>query len=200
MKNRTRALVSSLLTLAMIIGFMPGASIKASAAGADNWYKDANISWYNKDWSSFTIDTAEDLAGLAKLVNEETDDFKGDTITLDADIDLTGHEWTPIGWYNFKDSYIYPFDGTFDGGGHKIEGVNISTDAIKECGLFGCLWTSACIKNLNVENVNIASSYYVEDIANPGIADAGGIVGYSYGGTVENCLATGTVTVTGAQA
>ena len=56
--------------------------------GQRNWIDDANTSWYNKNETTFEISTAEDLAGLAKLVNDETDDFSGKTITLTQPIDL----------------------------------------------------------------------------------------------------------------
>ena len=44
-----------------------------------------------------TIDTAEELAGLAKKVNEGTN-YSGYTIKLAVDMDLKNREWMPIGY------------------------------------------------------------------------------------------------------
>ncbi|MDD3230396.1 MAG: X2-like carbohydrate binding domain-containing protein [Oscillospiraceae bacterium] len=211
MRKRTIAVI---LSFAMaVIGFTP---LRAYAAGDEtgNWQDSGNcdIAWYIQAGSgaaSYTISDADDLAGLAVLVNNSTvyydsdykvvssgdnsisgTDFSGKTIILTADIDLTGHEWTPIGWYNPENSNTYPFNGTFDGGQHKITGMSISTSTLNESGLFGVIWSSAEIKDFIVENMDVVSSL-------PNYADAGGIVGYSYGGTIDNCSVSGTVTVSG---
>jgi hypothetical protein len=60
-----------------------------------------DTSWYNTTDHSFTISTAAELAGLAAIVNGAPaglpDKFTGKTVTLAADVDLAGHDWTPIG-------------------------------------------------------------------------------------------------------
>jgi len=56
-----------------------------------------DTTWYNAEDTLFVIETIEELYGLAKLVNDKTDDFEGKTIKLDADIDLTSAVWIPIG-------------------------------------------------------------------------------------------------------
>ena len=60
-------------------------------AEAANWSEVAVTSWYNASQSSFTISTAEQLAGLAQLVNSGTN-FSGKTVALASDIDLAGRE------------------------------------------------------------------------------------------------------------
>ena len=68
------------------------------------------------------ISTAEELQTLAKEVNEGNT-FKGWTITLMEDIDLTDKgEWTPIG------TEEHPFEGTLEGNYHKIDGITIDTE------------------------------------------------------------------------
>ena len=74
-----------------------------------DWYTNAEA-----DTTSYTISTAAQLAGLAKLVNEGPENgspvnFSGKTVKLGADIDLAGKEWTPIGKSGAT------FNGTFDG-------------------------------------------------------------------------------------
>ena len=216
-ENMGKRIIAVMLSFAMvIIGFTP---LRAYAAGEEtgNWQDSGNcdIAWYIQAGSvatSYTISGADDLAGLAALVNNSTvyydsgykvvssgdnsvsgTDFAGKTIKLTSDIDLTSHEWTPIGWDNPANSNTYPFKGTFDGGKHKITGMSINTSTLNESGLFGVIWSSAEIKDLIVKNMDVVSSL-------PNNADAGGIVGYSYGGTIDNCNVSGTVTVSGTQA
>lgn len=138
-----------------------------------NWMDEGNtnISWYtsNTEAITFSIGSAAELAGLAKLVNNSTVpvDFRGKTINLTADIDLAGKYWTPIGdntEYNTApdgwsgESYKLPFKGTFNGNNHKISNLSInpSKDGV---GLFG-YGNSAVLKDLYIENVSISSGNY----------------------------------------
>ncbi|MBO4917679.1 MAG: hypothetical protein J5374_07335, partial [Bacteroidales bacterium] len=68
-----------------------------------SWAGYADTSWYKPDQTEFEIGTAEQLAGLAAIVNagEDGDDFAGKTIRLTDDIDLSAHAWEPIGFYKF---------------------------------------------------------------------------------------------------
>ena len=68
---------------------------------------------------SYTVTSADGLMNIAELVNGGKSDIN---ITLDTDIDLTGKDWTPIGT-NYDNSY----KGTFDGGGHTITGLTVTT-------------------------------------------------------------------------
>ena len=128
---------------------------------------------------NYTVTSAEGLKNIAKLVNEE---WKLDiNITLTADIDLKGIDWTPIG----KD-YNHQYTGTFDGGGHTITGLTV-TGSDQYAGLFGRIGTGGKVMNVTLENVQITSdnsSSYV-----------GGVAGYSYG-TIEYCSVSGSVSGT----
>ena len=131
---------------------------------------EADISWYDESNEKFTLSETAELFGFAKLVNEGKN-FEGKTVELAADIDLTGYVWTPIGLGN-------KFAGTFDGGSHKVTGMNVQAKEIQRAGLFGEV--SGIVRNVQVEgtvNVTDAAAIY-----------AGGIVGYNNGGTVQNCL------------
>ena len=82
------------------------------------WASCADKSWYTGKQKSYTITTAEQLAGLAVLVNGGTD-FSGVTLKLGADLSLerdsasgAQRSWTPIGT-----SINRAFRGTFDGHG-----------------------------------------------------------------------------------
>lgn len=159
------------------------------------WDGQTDISWYTDTETTFTLKTAAELAGLAKLVNEGVDNsgpvtFSGVTITLGAAIDLSGKDWTPIG-----NSDNTKFQGTFDGNGHTVSGLRVNIISIQDktsvyAGLFGYVGdkrTSGTVKNLNVIgeiNASTVTSY----------SYTGGVVGYLKSGTVENCTYAGEVT------
>jgi hypothetical protein len=121
-----------------------------TTGGIITWADLADTSWYYVDPSatSFTISTAEQLAGLAKLVNDGTTNFNGKTINLGADIDLENIEWIPIGSY-----YGTWFGGVFDGTEKTVSGIKVTDNTIPEVGLFGYVRgssTEAGIRNLTV--------------------------------------------------
>lgn len=123
----------------------------------NEWSAFADTSWYNTMDTAFTLTTAAELAGLAKLVNNGTDTFLGKTITLGNDIDLAGKNWTPIGQGSGE------FQGTFDGGDHAIQNLQIDVPAATVTSfvaLFGKLSVDAVIRNLTltVEHVIVGST------------------------------------------
>ena len=80
--------------------------------------------------TTVTIGDVEALKAFAVAVNGGTS-YEGDTVTLSADLDLTGVEWTPIG-VGTRSSKSYngnAFKGTFDGGNHTISGLTITSTA-----------------------------------------------------------------------
>ena len=87
---------------------------------------------------------------VAELVNGGKTDIN---ITLDKNIDLTGKGWTPIGT-NFDNSY----KGTFDGGGHTITGLTVTTND-QFVGLFGYLNRAGTVKNVVMEGIQITSNH-----------------------------------------
>ncbi|MCL2282409.1 MAG: hypothetical protein FWC26_03735, partial [Fibromonadales bacterium] len=158
------------------------------------WNGTANTDWYtsNQSLNAYTITTAEQLAGLAQLVNGGTT-FEGKTITLGTNIVLndttanggwknwgnttTGLEqWIPIG----GSSLDYSFQGSFNGNGKVISGLYINTTAGYQ-GLFGC------VSKGNVSNLGLAG-FYVE-----GGNYVGGIVSGTNEGTILNSYAIGNV-------
>ncbi|MCE9139037.1 fimbrillin family protein [Bacteroides thetaiotaomicron] len=124
---------------------------------------------------SYTVTSADGLMNIAELVNGGKSDIN---ITLDTDIDLTGKNWTPIGT-NYDNSY----KGTFDGGGHTITGLTVTTYD-KYAGLFGWLNSAGTVKNVVMEGVQITNNH--------SSGFAGGVVGNSWG-TIENCSVSGSV-------
>ena len=127
---------------------------------------------------SYTVTSADGLMNIAKLVNGGKTDIN---ITLDTDIDLTGKDWTPIGT-----SFSNKYTGTFDGGGHTIKGLTVTTND-QFVGLFGSIGNAGTVKNVMMEDVQITS--------NRSSGFAGGVAGYS-DGTIENCSVSGSVSGT----
>ena len=127
---------------------------------------------------SYTVTSADGLMNVAELVNGGKTDIN---ITLDKNIDLTGKDWTPIGT-SFDNSY----KGTFDGGGHTITGLTVTTND-QFVGLFGYLNRAGTVKNVVMEGIQITSNHM--------FGCTGGVVGYSWG-TIENCSVSGSVSGT----
>ena len=161
-----------------------------------------------------TITTAQQLAALAKAVNNGTN-FRGITIKLGADIDLNNIKWDPIGYANgfAKRS----FKGTFDGDGHTISNLKIKQEYTFKA-LFGCV-EGGTIQNLKLDNFNVKGTLHVGALvgfndggtiknitaANINISDSGdgtdgnlgGLVGTNQKGTVTDCTVSGTINTTG---
>ena len=131
---------------------------------------------------SYTVYNAKGLLNVAELVNGGKTDIN---ITLTADIDLTGKVWTPIGT-DYDNSYT----GTFDGGGHTITGLTVTTND-KYAGLFGYLGNfnngAATVKNVVMDGIQITCNHRS--------GFAGGVAGYSWG-TIENCSVSGSISGT----
>ena len=162
--------------------------------------------WYfgHESDASYTISSADELAGLAYLVKESVEDFAGKTINIgnpgdDLVIDLGGNTWTPIGYW-VSSSVIYPFRGSVNGNNCTIK--NFRTSGSYR-GLFGYVRSNRdvaddiTIKDINVETTNLSGAQYV-----------GGICGYICGyietspyrinAKIENCTFNGNIVASSA--
>lgn len=128
---------------------------------------------------TYTVTSADGLMNIAELVNGGKTDIN---ITLDKNIDLTGKDWTPIGT-----GVLNSYKGTFDGGGHTITGLTVTTND-EYVGLFGYLNRAGTVKNVVMEGVQITSNQIYG-------GSIGGVVGFSWG-TIENCSVSGSVSGT----
>ena len=134
---------------------------------------------YDSNTKTYTVYNADGLMNIAELVNGGKTDIN---ITLTADIDLTGKNWTPIGT-----DYDNSYKGTFDGGGHTITGLTFTTND-EFAGLFGWLNRAGTVKNVVMEGVQITSNQIYG-------GSIGGVVGSGWG-TIENCSVSGSVSGT----
>ena len=182
-----KKLLSLLLVLCLVMALVPMTAF-AEGTSVDNWDGTADTSWYTSapDASEYHISTAEQLAGLAQLVNDKATPvlFGGKTIYLDNDLDLSGTQWTPIGNGN---NFVRHFAGTFDGQHHKIMNLyhHYTGDELVRNGLFGVVSDGGTLKNLLVIDADIAS--------NDGSLLAGILADWVNGGTVENCYTSGKI-------
>ncbi len=143
-------------------------AVQGNAQMVDTWDGTANTDWYteNPTAAEFTLGTAEELAGLSQLIDNETTTFEGQTINLEKDMDFYLEDengepicFEPIGSYRNDQA----FKGTFDGQGHTISNISQNTWALNNgyyygdlgLGLFG-LVEDATIKNLNMDGASIS--------------------------------------------
>lgn len=190
MKTKYSIVLAVLLALSLFIS----CNSDTPTSDADIWDGTTDTSWYNTTDTEFTISTAEQLAGLAAIVNNTAsgitaDTFKGKTIYLSENIDLNNREWTPIGDGKsdninsvFAPHYFY---GKFDGNNKTISNLKISSSE-DTLGLFGTIWDGS-VCNLVIENANIKGAV----AESPTV---GGVVGVYYATYEAGSLSNLTVT------
>lgn len=194
MTIRKMRILSWITAFVMVLSVFEGAGLFPSSAAekAEVWDGTADTSWYNAEETSFTLTTAEELAGLSSLVNSDTDTFEGKTIRLGKDIYLnedndTSRKWTPVGQFvsvggagsaGVETVYIsHYFKGCFDGQGHYVRNMYVdhASAADEYCernGLFAMNFGTV----MNVGVTGTVKSYRC----------AAGIAGYNEG-TVKYC-------------
>ena len=129
----------------------------------------------------YQISTADQLKLFRDIVNGSNGQTpnRGAYAVLTANIDLNNEPWTPIGNYT-EGNQIY-YEGTFDGGGYTISGLNV-TGKFRCASLFGAV-KGGTIKNLTVAG-NVSHNYSSTGLD----CHVGGIVGSALdAATIENC-------------
>lgn len=177
---KTQRWMKALLSIGMlftVFGTVPPLRVNAQEQ-SDDWDGTADTSWYVEGESAFTIDSAEELAGVSKLSLEENVTFDGVTLRLTRDIDLDGHKWTPI----------RTFDGTFEGQGHTVSNMYVEEkDAVS--GFFGYLSRGALVKDLTVADAEVVvpptNGYFYQGV----------FAGWANNASVINCGTSGSLTV-----
>ena len=191
MKKRIGSL---LLILALCFTLLPSAAFAAETM--DTWDGIADTSWYDENETGFHLKTAKQLAGMAKLVNDDTANFKDKTVYLDNDLDLGGHEWISIG--DGANTDRGSFQGVFNGQSHVIynlyshEGLKSenkdNNNNLYRNGLFGSIY-NATVKNLGIENADIVIPMNDTSTYGKGI-----LVDWMTDSTINNCYTTGSIT------
>ncbi|MCL2031157.1 MAG: helix-turn-helix transcriptional regulator [Oscillospiraceae bacterium] len=154
-------------------GFSPvtvyAAEIGATGTPDTAWHGDGSA-------GAFTVSTADELAGLAELVNAGNR-FDGKTVTLAGDIDLSvygagfngGKGWTPIG-----SGFDHSFSGHFNGNHYAISNLYINDTSIGYAGLLGRV-DGGTVTNVQVTGEITAAGF------------TGGIVGNLHNGDISSC-------------
>ena len=165
--------------------------------------------WFDAGSKVLQISDAEKFQAFATFVNTGYD-FTGWNVLLTADIDLSGIDWTPIGTaINFADGISGAptksgtpagsfqstyFNGTFDGQGHTVSNMNVTSDYC--AGLFGAVYNGT-IRNLIIDNAAVTSVYDATVITNDSYsASAGAVVGLALLSTIDDVTVSGS-TITG---
>ena len=147
----------------------------------DEWDGTADTSWYNDTNTVFFLSSAEQLAGLADLV-DGGNTFENKTIALDSDVDLYVEDengepisFEPIG--SFSDNLA--FKGVFDGQGHTVSNLYQNGWALQNgywdgpeygMGLFS-LVENAVIKNVNFDGASLPSEANIMGVVAGGAAN-----------------------------
>lgn len=131
--------------------------------------KYVDYSWYDESKSTYVLDSLADLLTFDRL--GQTNDFKGKTIQLGANIEINNREdykkwgteapeinWMPIGNGNM------PFEGTFDGKGFEISGLYLQEES-SITGIFSVIGRSGSVKNLKLADSYIEGQDVVGSIA-----------------------------------
>lgn len=183
LKKRSASL---LLSLAMLCTLLVPAASAANGAWSGSGTQD----------DPYLIEDAADLTALADNVNNGTSKYSGKYFKLTEDIEVTG--WNPIGY-----STSCYFSGDFDGDGHTItiNGVDLtanSTQSSNYYGLFGYFnysGSGSAMSYAKIHDLTVDGAY---DVSSKTVTVyAGGIVGYSTGCVIANCVSTVNITASG---
>lgn len=156
----------------------------------DNWLNNAEcgdiLSLADKDHIDkcvqngyFTAGTPQELASFVYYVNTQPVEQGQVALELSADIDLSGYDWSPMGWSDYNNSE-HPFSFCVFGKGHTIKNMTINSDN-GDVGFIG--WGTVCgVFELNIENAEIN-----------GNDNVGILTGQAIMGNYQNCHVSGTV-------
>ena len=207
MKKRIGSL---LLILALCFTLLPTAALAAEntqeptepqeTQDTETWGDKADTSWYTSapDAPAYQISTAEQLAGLAQLVNADPGktNFAGKTFYLENDLDLSGHEWISIGTGSGGDCPEYSFCGVFDGQGHVISNLYSHESYIKGADESHNLLRNALFGNVyngEVKNLGVANAEIWIDPKDDSAAGKGILVDWMGKSKITNCWTSGSI-------
>ena len=178
----------------------------------------------NEQSNKTSITTVDELLQFAKAVdNGEYDDKTDAVVSLDADLDLTGVAWKPIGSvFDGDGNLLHYFSGKFYGNGHTISNLDFSENYGKaEYPVFGFFSVAygAEISGLTIQGkLDVSNSGYVFFGTVAGVAEnskisdcvsdvsftdtdkyingPAALCGYAINSTIEHCQNKGNFSVT----
>ena len=161
-----KKVLSLLLTLCLVMTFVPMA---AFAAGPDK----------------ISITTVAELLQFANAVdNGEYDDKTDAVVSLDADLDLTGVAWKPIGSvFDGDGNLLHYFSGKFYGNGHTISNLDFSENYGKaEYPVFGFF---SVAYGAEISGLTIQGKL---DVSNSGYVFFGTVAGVAENSKISDCV------------
>ena len=161
-----KKVLSLLLTLCLVMTFVPMAAFAAEA-------------------SKISITTVDELLQFAKAVdNGEYDDKTDAVVSLDADLDLTGVAWTPIGSkFDTDGNLLHYFSGKFYGNGHTISNLDFSENYGKtEYPSFGFF---SEVYGAEISGLTIQGKL---DVSNSGYVYFGTVAGVAADSKISDCV------------
>lgn len=201
-----KKIVSLALVLALCLSLLPVTAFaeegesEVSTTTVDTWDGTADTRWYtgHEADTEYRITTAEQLAGLAQLVNADpgTTNFSGKTFYLENDLNLSGHEWISIGTGRGGSDPEYSFCGVFDGQRHVISNLYSHESDIKGAdethnllrnALFGSVY------NGEVKNLGVADAEIWIDPKDNSAAGKGILVDWMGKSKISNCWTSGSI-------
>ena len=161
-----KKVLSLLLTLCLVMTFVPMAAFAAEA-------------------NKISITTVDELLQFAKAVdNGEYDDKTDAVVSLDADLDLTGVAWKPIGSVFDGDGNLqHYFSGKFYGNGHTISNLDFSENYGKtEYPSFGFF---SEVYGAEISGLTIQGKL---DVSNSGYVYFGTVAGVAADSKISDCV------------
>ena len=195
MKKR---IASLFLVLAMALTLLPTAVMAEENSDVDTWDGTADTNWYDESKSEFHLKTAEQLAGLAQLVNADPGktNFAGKVFYLENDLDLSEHEWISIGTGRGGTGSTYAFCGVFDGQGHVISNLYSRESYIEGADESHNLFRNALFGNVyngEVKNLGVANAEIWIDPKDGSAAGKGILVDWLGKSKITNCWTSGSI-------
>lgn len=142
------------------------------------------------DGRTYNIKDAEEWVWLCEQVGNNTIPTNGLIVNLIADLNFGGHEMYPLGYTKDNASgKAVEFWGTLNGNHHTIKELKMTKGTYRHLGFIAQLNPRSTVKDLTVE-CNIKGNC---DNTGSGVVTIGGVAGNCIGGTVQNCIAKGTV-------
>ena len=137
------------------------------------------------DSSKISITTVDELLQFAKAVdNGEYDDKTDAVVSLDADLDLTGVAWKPIGSvFDGDENLLHYFGGKFYGNGHTISNLDFSKNYGKaEYPVFGFF---SVAYGAEISGLTIQGKL---DVSNSGKVIFGTVAGVAENSKISDCV------------
>ena len=161
-----KRIASLLLILALCFTLLPTAALAA-------------------DSNKISITTVDELLQFANAVdNGEYDDKTDAVVSLDADLDLTGVAWKPIGSvFDGEGNLLHYFGGKFYGNGHTISNLDFSENYGKaEYPVFGFF---SVAYGAEISGLTIQGKL---DVSNSGYVFFGTVAGVAENSKISDCV------------